>query len=95
MCEQEREAFKEHMMGRIAILRAMVHDLIDRFEAALGSNHSHAAKRYVEALRRLGAANRGSEVMLIIDMLGNAFEKRAAMMQESLDRRIVSSGGSK
>lgn len=85
MPRDEREALIARMLATLDRLREMVREMDRRAERAIGTGDAAIAARYVDTIRRLGEANRGPEVTLLVDLVGASFVKRASEKQSQLD----------
>lgn len=70
----KREALKVNMLAGLDVLREVVRDMERRGKEAAAAGEFDTAKRMFLALKRVGAANRGPEVNLLVGSVGNVTE---------------------
>ncbi len=75
--QTDRDALREKMLARLDVLRELARELARRARQAAAQGHREEAERLLKVVKRLGAANRGPEVTLVVDLVGQAIERLA------------------
>ena len=73
----EREALTKEALDTLRIMRHLGRELHHRAKEAHRNGDDAQAARLLGAMKRLGQANRGPEVMHIVDLVGKAIEQLA------------------
>lgn len=73
----ERDALREKMLTTLEVMRDLARELDRRAREARLVGESASAARHLLAMKRLGEANRGPELTLLVDLVGKAIAERA------------------
>lgn len=71
------ESQRTELAGLLQDLRFLSNELVSRAAYANGAGDVRLARKYLNAAKRLGAANRGPGVPLVCDIVGKAIEELA------------------
>lgn len=89
--EAQREFLRMRMAERMSVMGAVGREAIGRGQAAAATGKLSEARRLLRAVKRLGAANRGPQVTLVADLVGQALEDRADIALAELGQDMPTS----
>ena len=85
--QAERDALGEKMVVRLKIMRELARELGQRALKASMPGESTKSAELLMAAKRLGGANQGPEVTLVVDLVGQAIENLADRHLSQLDQQ--------
>lgn len=83
----EQQRTRDEMLSKQTSLRFIARELMLRGEENETHGLLNEPREYYVAAKRLGAANRGAEVTMLIDLVGKSIEERADEAIARLDAR--------
>jgi len=83
--QAEREEHRTTMLRKIELARALASEINRRGSLAIANDKPAEAAKYIQAMQRLAAANRGPNVTLLLNLIGESFARRAGAMQAEFD----------
>jgi hypothetical protein len=91
--QAERDALSEKMVATTEIMRQLARELTQRALMASKSGEFTKSAELLMSAKRLGAANQGPEVTLLLDLVGEAIETLADRRLAELDQHTSQSPG--
>ena len=91
--QAERDALSKKMLATAKTMRQLARELTRRALEASESGKSAESAEFLMAAKRLGSANRGPEVTLLIGLVGKAIETLADKRLAELDPHTSQSPG--
>jgi len=88
----EREALRDQMLTTLDSMRALARELDRRAREADRAGDFAGAAKHLDAMKRLGAANREPEVPQLVDLVGKAIMERADQVLSELTKQEAGGG---